>query len=506
MCAPRFAACALLVALPALAPASVPFTVRGSAEQVDVTGARPGATLTPCRSPRARRAARAGRLPRRAAVPRRHARGRLPGRAASGAASVGAAHGARPTAPRRRARSIYNQRIPTERLRLPDHPRRDEARDRRAPAAAGSGPVPDAGRVRRATATPTRPAPESGDRADRQPARLRRRRREHARHRLLGRRVRLLRAAAEPRRLRRDRDRRAPALGAASQGRDDRHLLRRDQPAVRRRDRPAGPRGDHAAVGDRRHARRRCTRAGSSTPASRCPGPKDRVHDAKPASATGGQPWALQADPRGRQDVQGQPGAARRGRQPAREGQRRTTTTSRRSPIRSPRSRSCTRSRSRSTSPASSPTSRPAGTAPTSPSTSPARARKWFTFTNGVHTDSLDPATFNRWYDFLELFVARQRAEPAGRRSRPRRRRLYNAVHGRRRRDAARRPDPVRAELRGGAGGVRAAAAGADPVRQRRRQRDARATRSPGSSSRSRASRCPGTRRALVVPRAPADA
>jgi uncharacterized protein len=32
---------------------------------------------------------------------------------------------------------------------------------------------------------------------------------------------------------------------------------------------------------------------------------------------------------------------------------------------------------------------------------------KWFTFTNGVHTDSLDPETFNRWYDFLELYVAR---------------------------------------------------------------------------------------------------
>jgi predicted acyl esterase len=32
--------------------------------------------------------------------------------------------------------------------------------------------------------------------------------------------------------------------------------------------------------------------------------------------------------------------------------------------------------------------------------------RKWFTFTNGVHTDSLDPQTFNRWYDFLELYVA----------------------------------------------------------------------------------------------------
>ena len=33
--------------------------------------------------------------------------------------------------------------------------------------------------------------------------------------------------------------------------------------------------------------------------------------------------------------------------------------------------------------------------------------RKWFTFTNGAHIDSLDPATFNRLYDFLELYVAR---------------------------------------------------------------------------------------------------
>ncbi len=33
---------------------------------------------------------------------------------------------------------------------------------------------------------------------------------------------------------------------------------------------------------------------------------------------------------------------------------------------------------------------------------------KWFTFTNGTHIDSLDPETFNRWYDFLELFVAHQ--------------------------------------------------------------------------------------------------
>jgi predicted acyl esterase len=32
--------------------------------------------------------------------------------------------------------------------------------------------------------------------------------------------------------------------------------------------------------------------------------------------------------------------------------------------------------------------------------------RKWFTFTNGTHIDSLDPATFTRWYDFLKLYVA----------------------------------------------------------------------------------------------------
>ncbi len=33
---------------------------------------------------------------------------------------------------------------------------------------------------------------------------------------------------------------------------------------------------------------------------------------------------------------------------------------------------------------------------------------KWFTFTNGAHVDSLDPATFNRWCDFLQLYVAQQ--------------------------------------------------------------------------------------------------
>ena len=34
--------------------------------------------------------------------------------------------------------------------------------------------------------------------------------------------------------------------------------------------------------------------------------------------------------------------------------------------------------------------------------------RKWFTFTNGTHVDSLAPETFNRMYDFFKLYVARQ--------------------------------------------------------------------------------------------------
>jgi predicted acyl esterase len=35
--------------------------------------------------------------------------------------------------------------------------------------------------------------------------------------------------------------------------------------------------------------------------------------------------------------------------------------------------------------------------------------KKWFTFTNGLHIDALDPETFNRWYDFLKLYVAQEK-------------------------------------------------------------------------------------------------
>src|SRR5262249_36409283 len=35
-------------------------------------------------------------------------------------------------------------------------------------------------------------------------------------------------------------------------------------------------------------------------------------------------------------------------------------------------------------------------------------SKKWFTFTNGAHIDSLDPWTYTRLYDFLELYVAKK--------------------------------------------------------------------------------------------------
>ena len=51
-------------------------------------------------------------------------------------------------------------------------------------------------------------------------------------------------------------------------------------------------------------------------------------------------------------------------------------------------------------------------------------SKKWFTFTNGAHIDSLDPYTFTRLFDFLELYVAhdkpRKRSEGWSNSRRPR--------------------------------------------------------------------------------------
>ena len=96
--------------------------------------------------------------------------------------------------------------------------------------------------------------------------------------------------------------------------------------------------------------------------------------------------------------------------------------------------------------------------------------RKWFTFTNGTHVDSLAPETFNRWYDFLQLYVAKQAPivnSALIQRGRAGHLPGGDGHHGR---DAAARPDPAAAHLRDRAGGVRAAAGDPHPLRQRRRR------------------------------------
>ena len=79
-----------------------------------------------------------------------------------------------------------------------------------------------------------------------------RRRREHARHGLLGRCVRLLRVPAVPRRLRRRRGRGRPAV-VERRRRTGRDLVSRHQPTVRRPDPTAALARHHPALGDRRH-------------------------------------------------------------------------------------------------------------------------------------------------------------------------------------------------------------------------------------------------------------
>ena len=132
-------------------------------------------------------------------------------------------------------KSVYDQTL-RRRLRLPDDPRRDEARDQRPPARARPRTAPTR-RWSSTRATATRdPAPGERHPAGRRAARLRGRRRQHARHRLLGRRLRLLRAAAGARRLRR-RSRPSPASPGSRNGKVGMigRLLRRHQPALRRR-------------------------------------------------------------------------------------------------------------------------------------------------------------------------------------------------------------------------------------------------------------------------------
>ena len=224
---------------------------------------------------------------------------------------------------------------------------------------------------------------------------------------------------------------------------------------------------------------------------------KERVHDAAAGVARRRAALGLPAHPGGRPDLRGQPGPPRRGGRPAGQDprQRPLRPDGRRPAVADhvrQQDQTCRRSW-----PASGPTSRRGGHCPTWPSTSPGPQRKWFTFTNGTHVDSLDPETFNRWYDFLELYVAQQApivnsaaihaAAPV----------IYQEAMGIS--GVTLPPDPIQLQpdLRGRAGGLRGAEADPRPLRQRRRQARRPERLSPASSSPSRASR------SRAPPRAP---
>jgi predicted acyl esterase len=134
---------------------------------------------------------------------------------------------------------------------------------------------------------------------------------------------------------------------------------------------------------------------------------KDRVHDAKPASATGGQPWALKRIQQGDQVCRGNQALhgeavdliakthANRFYVPSVADPLAPITFVHR--IKVPTYLACQWTDEQTGGHCADLAQHFTGT-----------RRKWFTFTNGAHIDSLDPATFNRWYDFLELYVARQ--------------------------------------------------------------------------------------------------
>ena len=129
-------------------------------------------------------------------------------------------------------------------------------------------------------------------------------------------------------------------------------------------------------------------------------------------------------------------------------------------------------------------------------------SRKWFTFTNGTHVDSLDPETFNRWFDFLELYVAREAPstklgdDPGGRAGDlpggdgDRRRRRCRATR-------SRSSPPTRARWPRSSSCRRSASCSTTAPAARRP-----AIRCPASSSRSSRFPVPGTRAREVVPRA----
>jgi uncharacterized protein len=134
---------------------------------------------------------------------------------------------------------------------------------------------------------------------------------------------------------------------------------------------------------------------------------KERIHDAKPASSQGGQPWAYQRIQQGDQTCQANQAlhgeAANLLAKIRANNHYKPRVADPLSPItfvnkiKVPVYLACQLTDEQT-----------GGHCPDLAEHFTGTRRKWFTFTNGTHVDSLDPETFNRWYDFLELFVAKQ--------------------------------------------------------------------------------------------------
>ena len=214
------------------------------------------------------------------------------------------------------------------------------------------------------------------------PDRLRGRRRQRARHRLLGRRLRLLRDAAGARRLRRRSRPSPPRTGCATTGSAWSACPTRASRSCssRRRSRRAWPRSPRCRCSATR-APRRCARAGSSTPASPSSWADQVLANAEPVRAGLG----AGARRRRRHDLRGEPARCalperRRVAQGARQpllhrGGRRPA----RHPPRSPATSTC-----RCSSPAPGRTSRPARPSSTCSTASTRAPVTRFTLYNGA--------------------------------------------------------------------------------------------------------------------------
>ncbi len=134
---------------------------------------------------------------------------------------------------------------------------------------------------------------------------------------------------------------------------------------------------------------------------------KDRIEDAKPAGEKQGQPWAyeqIQADDETcRENQTLHPEAAKLMRKVRANDHYRPKVADPLAPItfvdkiNVPTFMACQWQDEQT-----------GGHCPTLASRLTGTDKKWVTFTNGTHVDSLAPETFNRWYDFLQLYVARE--------------------------------------------------------------------------------------------------